>query len=233
MDRKNFLKMSIASAFGLGLTSTLNSCDNNTVEIECDATKACTTQCDEEGPFYKTVSNNNTDLTQIGPGDSATYTNQKVKIKISGRVLSGDNCDEPVSGAIVDIWHADPDGHYDVKESRPGRGDAVPDDEVQIVFRTSLITNDNGEYFYVTYQPYGYYDRPQHIHYKVNASGYKELVTQLYFADDPKLVPGNFSGGISQAEVDRITADRKVQLTDSTNSDIDKEGVFDIHIEVG
>ena len=230
MDRKNFLKMSFASAFGLGLTSALTSCDN-TVEIECDATNACTTQCDEEGPFYKAITHNNTDLTQLGPGDSASFNNSKVKIKISGQVFTGDNCDVPVSGAVVDIWHADPDGHYDVKESRPGRGDAVPDDEVQIVFRTSLVTNNNGEYFYITYLPFGYYDRPQHIHYKVQATGYKELVTQLYFSDDPKLVPGNFSGGISQAEADRIVEDRKIQLLDSSTADINKEGIFNIHIE--
>lgn len=230
MDRKNFIKMSVTSIFGLGMAGGITSCDNN-VEIECDATSACTTQCDEEGPFYKMVSHNNTDLTQLGPGDSASFNNTKVKIKISGRVLTGANCDEPVSGAVIDIWHADPDGHYDVKESSPGRGDAVTDTEVQIIFRTSLVTNSNGEYFYITYQPFGYYDRPQHIHYKVLSSNYKDLVTQLYFANDPKLVPGAFSDGISEAEADRITADRKVQLIDSLTAGIDKEGVFDIHIE--
>ena len=231
MDRKKFIKLSFASAFGLGITSSMSSCDNNNVEIECDATNTCTTQCDEEGPFYKAVTNNNTDLTQLGPGDAATFQNQKVKIKISGRVLTGINCDEPVDGAVVNIWHADPDGHYDVKESSPGAGDAVADDDVQIIFRTSLVTNNNGEYFYVTYQPFGYYNRPQHIHYKVQASGYKEMITQLYFKDDPKLVPGNFDDGISQTEADRIIEDRKVNLVDSSTVGIEKEGVFDIHIE--
>ena len=233
MNRKKFLKNGL---LGLGLAtvvpSTLSSCkkDNETTPATTN-TNACNTKADDEGPFFKVTATNNTDMTQIGPGDSAVFTNERVKIKISGKVLTGANCDTPVAGATIHIWHADPDGHYDVKETSPGAGDAVPDTAVQINFRTVLTTNDNGEYFFTTYQPFGYYNRPQHIHFKVNATGFKELTTQLYFEGDPKLVPGNFSDGISQAEADKIDEDRKVTLNAAATTAINKEGVFDIKIE--
>ena len=233
MDRKKFIRTSLLGAMGAGIITNATACkkEENPPTVECTTENACVTQCDEEGPFFKTVANNNTDLTQIGPGDNAIFTNEKVKIKIVGRVLSGINCDEPVADAMIHIWHADPDGHYDVKESSPGAGDAIPDEEVQINFRTILASNDNGEFSFITYQPFGYYNRPQHIHFKVIATGFKELTTQLYFEGDPKLVPGNFSDGISQEEADRIDNDRKVMLNDSADPNLDKEGVFDIHIE--
>ena len=232
MDRTKFLQTSALATLGLGLISTAQSCKKKEEEtIDCGSTNACVTKCDAEGPFFKSVTNNNTDLTQIGPGNAATYSNTVTKIRISGRVLSGDSCNEPVADAIINIWHADPDGHYDVKESSPGAGDAVPDTEVQINFRTMLRTNANGEYSFITYQPFGYYNRPQHIHYKVDASGHQQLTTQLYFEGDPKLVPGNFSDGISQSEADAVDANRRVLLSDSSSTEVEKEGTFDLHIQ--
>ena len=39
---------------------------------------------------------------------------------------------------------------------------------------------------YETVVPGGYGGRAQHIHYVINAPGHRRLVTQLYFANDPK-----------------------------------------------
>lgn len=226
MNRKKFIKNSIGIV-GASFYGTLMSCSK---EETVTPDNGCVTKSDDEGPFFKLASTNNTDLTQLGPGDSALYSNQKVKIKVSGTVFSGDNCDVPVADATIHIWHADPDGHYDVKESSPGAGDAIPDNQVQIVFRTVLTTNANGEYSFVTYQPFGYYNRPQHIHFKVQASDHRELITQLYFNGDPKLVPGNFADGISQAEADAIDEDRKLMLTTSSSQDFDLEGTFNLKL---
>lgn len=237
MDRKKFLRTSLLGTVGLGLASTYVSCKKDDEEMEavsninCNSTNDCVTKCDEEGPFFKQVQTNNTDMTQLGPGDSASFTNNKEKIKISGRLLTGVNCDEPVANGVIHIWHADPDGHYDVKESSPGAGDAIPDPSVQINFRTMLTSNMNGEYSFITYLPFGYYDRPRHIHLKVIANGYKELTTQIYFEGDPKLIPGNFSGGISATEANRIDNDRKLTLAASSGIAVDKEGIFNIKIE--
>ena len=232
MDRSKFLQTSALASLGVGLL-TAQSCKKKEEEaaIDCGDTNACVTKCDAEGPFFKSVTNNNTDLTQMGPGDAATYSNTVTKMRSAGRVCSGDDCNQPVADAIINIWHADPDGHYDVKESSPGAGDAVPDTAVQINFRTVLRTNANGEYSFITYQPFGYYNRPQHIHVKVDASGHRQLTTQLYFEGDPKLVPGNFSDGISQSEADAIDADRRVVLSNSSSTEVDQEGQFDVRIQ--
>jgi protocatechuate 3,4-dioxygenase beta subunit len=54
-----------------------------------------------------------------------------------------------------------------------------------------ILTNENGEYEFKTIVP-GFYPadlqsgwyRPPHIHFMVSATGYPQLVTQLYFKSD-------------------------------------------------
>ena len=55
--------------------------------------------------------------------------------------------------------------------------------------RTRLITDDNGYYEFETIHPGPYRIdqktwRPSHIHYWIRRTGYRELVTQLYFRGD-------------------------------------------------
>lgn len=102
---------------------------------------------DMEGPFYKPGA----------PVREATGTG----LVVSGVVRSSGTC-EPIGGAHVEWWQANPRGEYD---------DA---------HRGSLITGTSGAYRFDTDSPPPYSGRPSHIHFKADAKGYRQLTTQLY-----------------------------------------------------
>jgi catechol 1,2-dioxygenase len=102
---------------------------------------------------------------------------------VSGRVWGLDTR-KPLSMAMLDIWQASATGRYDNDDpNKPPVKDVF-------VNRARLLTDEDGYYEYETVHP-GRYQigenawRPSHIHYYVRATGYKPLVTQLYFKGDP------------------------------------------------
>jgi catechol 1,2-dioxygenase len=102
---------------------------------------------------------------------------------ISGRVWGFDT-KKPLVRSVLDIWQANAKGRYDNDDPRnPPARDVFRN-------RTRLVTDDNGYYEYETVHPGPYKIgpdawRPSHIHYLVRHTGYKALVTQLYFKGDP------------------------------------------------
>jgi len=102
---------------------------------------------------------------------------------------------KPLAGATVDVWHDAPDGFYDSQSP----------DKPNFHCRGRFITNDKGEYSYVSLKPTPYpipFDhsagkllklmdrhpyRPAHIHYYVEAPGHKTLVTQVFPHDSDYL----------------------------------------------
>ncbi len=115
----------------------------------------------ELGPFYRRGAPSDVNLRHAAdPG---------LPLELDGRVLTTSG--EPVGGAIVELWHADHNGHYDVDGYR---------------FRAKLITEADGSYHVSTVMPGHYPDRVcQHVHFLVRAPNHSPLVTQLYFASDP------------------------------------------------
>jgi protocatechuate 3,4-dioxygenase beta subunit len=107
------------------------------------------------------------------------------RLTIKGQVLSVDG--KPVSGATVHIWLADPNGRYDNQDDA-GNPLVVPVD--QQLYRGRVVTVGAGVYSFECLRPGNYFDdgwklwRPAHIHVKVEAPGFKDLTTQLYFQDD-------------------------------------------------
>lgn len=97
---------------------------------------------------------------------------QGERLFLSGRLSSSD-CDKGISNAVLDFWQADELGVYDNTTYR---------------FRGKIITDENGNYNIETIVPGKYLNgsqyRPSHIHLKVQAEGYNELVTQIYFTGD-------------------------------------------------
>lgn len=78
---------------------------------------------------------------------------------------------EPLPGAVIELWHTDHLGHYDLDGYR---------------YRARLPVDAQGRYSVDTVMPGHYPGRVcQHIHYLVTAPGHKPLITQLYFATDP------------------------------------------------
>ncbi|CAN5259050.1 hypothetical protein BH24ACT19_BH24ACT19_03480 [soil metagenome] len=80
---------------------------------------------------------------------------------ISGNVLSTDTC-QPIPGARIEFWLADAGGNYDD------------------VHRATMLAGEGGEFRFESNFPALYENRPPHIHVRVTAPGYGELVTQHY-----------------------------------------------------
>jgi catechol 1,2-dioxygenase len=80
---------------------------------------------------------------------------------LSGTVLAAEEC-KPIPNAKIEFWLANPRGDYD---------DA---------HRATVFADQRGEYRLESNVPVSYGGRPPHIHVRVRAPGYEELVTQHY-----------------------------------------------------
>ncbi|MSP88549.1 MAG: intradiol ring-cleavage dioxygenase [Alphaproteobacteria bacterium] len=100
-------------------------------------------------------------------------------IEVSGRVLEVDG--RPIAGADVQIWQADDFGRY----HRPRDNSTAPLDADFQGFG-AVLTGADGAYRFRTIRPGGYANRTPHIHYMVKVHGRPRLVTQMYFAGEPR-----------------------------------------------
>jgi hypothetical protein len=80
---------------------------------------------------------------------------------LNGEILSAVNC-SPIRGALIEFWMAGPDGDY-------------TDD-----YRAVVYSGEDGSFHFESHFPPPYSGRPPHIHIRVTAEGYRELVTQHY-----------------------------------------------------
>jgi catechol 1,2-dioxygenase len=154
--------------------------------------KECRTQRDAEGPFYKA----DAPLRKV-------IETEGIPLQIEGQVLKGGDCETQVANAILDVWHCDHDGNYDMQGYK-GRG--------------QVRTDSLGRYSFTTIYPPPYGSRPRHIHIKVRAEGQKELTTQLYFQGDPN-IRNDFARNAK--------AERVIALYSEKNL---KKGVFNIYL---
>ena len=102
---------------------------------------------------------------------------------------------EPVKGAILHVWHANSQGFY--SHFDPTR------EQTPFNNRRRIKLSDDGRYAFHSKAPHGYScppggacdtlmqalgrkgDRPAHVHFFVEAPGYRTLTTQINFGDDP------------------------------------------------
>ena len=136
------------------------------------------------GPFYvegAPMIDNGGDLIGRNEGDKGV---------VRGRVTGPDGA--PVAGALPDVWQNAANGRYSVED---------PDQDDNNL-RGRLHADDDGAYSFTTIRPMPYTVpddepagiilhamgrhpwRPAHIHFKVSADGYQDLVTELYPNDD-------------------------------------------------
>ena len=97
------------------------------------------------------------------------------RLQLDGRVL--DRAGRPVSGALVELWHADAGGGVD--ESR---------------YRAALTTGADGRFVIRTVLPghiemarYNAVFAPRHIHIRVTHSEHPTLVSLIFFKGDERL----------------------------------------------
>jgi catechol 1,2-dioxygenase len=184
MDRKKFIRaLSLIPLLGILF---------NRVAKAFDLPAACKTQKDVEGPFYK----------PNAPVRSVIETEGQ-PLRIRGKVCQASDCKTPVANAILDVWHCNNNGDYDMQGFK-GRGQ---------------VTSDiHGGYAFTTILPPPYGTRPRHIHFKVRAEGFRELTTQLYFQGDPN-IRTDFARNAETRRVIALTVDNGI-----------KEGIFHIYL---
>ena len=139
------------------------------------------------GPFYVSGAKDMplwADIAGNAPGEPAY---------VSGRVLDVD--DNPIAGALLDVWQTDGEGFYDVQ--RPGGNEHYA--------RGRLTTGADGRYGFRTVKPVSYpvpadgpvgkmllgmgrhpY-RPAHVHVIATAPGYERVATHLFVEGDEYL----------------------------------------------
>ena len=80
---------------------------------------------------------------------------------LSGAVLAAYDC-KPIRNARIEFWLANPRGEYDNAH------------------RATVFAGERGGYRFESNVPVSYGGRPPHIHVRVTAPGFEELVTQHY-----------------------------------------------------
>jgi protocatechuate 3,4-dioxygenase beta subunit len=117
------------------------------------------TERQTEGPFFRGGSPLRVQL--ASPNQPGT------RIALSGQVL-GRDC-RPIPGAMVDIWHADAAGSYDMSGYN---------------LRGHQITDTSGAWRFETIEPARYVGRTRHYHVRVMLADGRSLTSQLYFPGD-------------------------------------------------
>ncbi len=115
---------------------------------------------------------------------------------VDGQVRDTDG--KPVAGAVVDVWHANTKGFYSFF-------DPTPTPQSPYNLRRRIETDAEGRYRFRTIMPSGYGcppdgptqellnhlgrhgKRPAHVHFFVEAPGFRKLTTQINISDDPYL----------------------------------------------
>jgi len=139
------------------------------------------------GPFHITGAPN------LPVGGDLKRDNDGDTVIVQGQVLSPD--DKPIAGAVLEIWQTADNGLYSNQDT------AQPDYN----FRTRQVVGDDGRYAFTTVRPAPYTVpddgpvgdllqatgrhpwRPSHLHFIIQAGGYRSLVTELFPSDDPYL----------------------------------------------
>ncbi|MDA0819628.1 MAG: dioxygenase [Proteobacteria bacterium] len=135
-----------------------------------------------DGDLSKTNDVNLTD----DPDDTETLT-------MSGKVTGPDG--EPVKDAVLHVWHANSQGFYSHFDPTGAQSDFNN--------RRRIKLGPDGRYAFRSKMPRGYScppggatanlmamlgrhgDRPAHVHFFIEAPGYRTLTTQINFGDDP------------------------------------------------
>ncbi|HEY1822840.1 MAG TPA: dioxygenase [Trebonia sp.] len=112
-----------------------------------------------EGPYYRLGTPRRSNL--LEPGDKPEFI-------LNGRVLTPEG--RPIAGALVNFWHCNRDGDYDMVGYR---------------YTGYVVTDEAGRYELTTIVPGAYQPRQaKHVHVKVQAIS-RPVTTQLFLEGEP------------------------------------------------
>jgi hydroxyquinol 1,2-dioxygenase len=140
------------------------------------------------GPFYY-------DASELMPlGSNIANTPSGDLMHVEGRVRRANG--EPIQGAVVEVWHADHDGFYDVQ---------LCEGHDLLDRRAAFRTDDSGRFWFRSRVPLHYPipadgpvgrmletqgrhpNRPAHVHFMITAADCEQLVTHVFLEGDPYL----------------------------------------------
>jgi len=165
------------------------------------------------GPFYVK------EAPELSLGADASGGLQGVLLYVEGTVTSANG--GVLTGAIVDIWHADDDGFYDVQRT----------DLSKAALRGRFRTNAEGKFYFWSIVPRFYPipddgpvgqmlkatcrhpNRPAHVHFMISADGHETLVTHVFAADSPYL-DSDAVFGVKSALIREFTSEAAGQAPD-------------------
>jgi protocatechuate 3,4-dioxygenase, beta subunit len=147
-----------------------------------------------EGPFYPDKLPADSDADLLANGSLRYGKGQPAWVE--GTLVDADG--KPMSGASIEIWQCDQDGHY--HHPRDG-GQADP--AFQGFGRVAV--DAEGRWRFRTLRPVAYSGRAPHIHAKIKLGSRDLLTTQLYAQDDP----GNARDGLWR----RLSAEDRAAIT--------------------
>jgi protocatechuate 3,4-dioxygenase beta subunit len=149
------------------------------------------------GPFYLS----NAPQMELGQSLSSGTTDKQIALYGTVRDASGN----PIQNASVEIWQTDEEGLYDVQR-----------EEEELDLRGRFLTDAQGRYYLRTVRPKGYSIpmdgpvgalvraqgrhgmRPAHIHFRLSAPGYRDLITALYLRTD-KYIDSDTAFGVTES----------------------------------
>jgi protocatechuate 3,4-dioxygenase beta subunit len=148
------------------------------------------------GPFYLDES----PLLKNGDSLLSVAHDNTQQIALYGRVTDAEG--KPLPNVSVEIWQTDETGLYDVqhKEERDVRGRVLTDAQGRYYLRTvpplgySIPMDGPTGALVLAQQRHGM--RPAHIHFKLTAPGYRDLITALYLRSD-KYVESDTAFGVT------------------------------------
>lgn len=146
-----------------------------------------------------------TETTVLGPffvearpdralGDDISGGMEGDPLIVTGTVSSPDG--KPIPNAVIDVWHSDDDGYYDVQQL---------DKIGHLAMRARFHADDSGRFRFWSIKPAAYpvpHDgptgellasqgrhpwRPAHVHFMISAPGYEQLVTHVFVNGDKYL----------------------------------------------
>lgn len=163
---------------GSGSPVTASASGTTTGTINLAATPQVT-----EGPFFADENLNRSDLI-AGTTRASVISGLPVTLRIGVYTLSG-GVAKPLSGAQVDIWHADAIGVYSDEADGQIQSESTAG---QTWLRGYQVTDASGMANFRTIYPGWYQGRTAHIHFKVrtySAAGSKthEFTSQFFFDD--------------------------------------------------
>ncbi len=156
------------------------------------------------GPFFV----ENAPTMALGVDISPGMPGEALFVEGAVRAVGG----APLPGAMIDVWHSDKDGGYDVQHYDEG-GD--------VTMRAHLAADESGRFWFWTIVP-SFYPipddgpvgdmlraqgrhpyRPAHVHFMISAPGHVTLVTHV-FIDGDKYLDSDVVFGVKDSLVHKL-----------------------------